>query len=262
MNCTVVRLLSAVPFLVASSAQAWEFRSRFIERVGVTDVLLPNNTIDASDGRTRTIRVQFGVFDDADGPAPAGGFTGWNAGFLTVSGPEDNSNEYRTPGRIAPFNHGGPEQVIPQGLPTSPFTELQFIDARLFDQTPMWNCNPDGSVPPMPLPVARGINTFISIYSFSITPNPGAVNYTVSAQGELHAAASWTLFGTPVPPSLPPGGVWPNDCVPGHVVYTQSGVETRLFQNTLTVIVPSPAPLAILLISTTALCHRRRTVLR
>ncbi|MGE3107454.1 MAG: hypothetical protein AB7G11_00615 [Phycisphaerales bacterium] len=73
MNTRSGILMACAALGCSASCQAWEVRCRFIERVGNVNVVLPGNMIDASNGAARSIRVQFGVFDDADGPAPAGG---------------------------------------------------------------------------------------------------------------------------------------------------------------------------------------------
>src|SRR5262245_4151212 len=88
----------------ASCAHAFEFRCRFVERVGTTDTVVPNNTLETAPGTPHRIRIQFGVFDDANGAAPAGGFVGWNVGTISVSRAADNSQDRRTPGRLTPFN--------------------------------------------------------------------------------------------------------------------------------------------------------------
>lgn len=143
-------LLAIVPAVIGAAAfpaWGWEFRCRFIERVGNINVELPGNTIDAGNGAPRNIRVQFGVFDDAESPAPAGGFVGCNIGSLAVDGSEDNSDERRNPGRLSPFTfaaspdaNGNPP--LPDG---DPFTMLTEIDATLGTQSPVWVCvDPDG----------------------------------------------------------------------------------------------------------------------
>src|SRR5262245_15256945 len=115
MPCLCPLLLALLLFAVP--AHAWEFRSRFIERIGTVDFPLANDTINAFDTPHR-IPIQFGVFDDADTPAPAGGFIGWNVGTISVSGAPDNSAERRTPGRLSPFNFSA--QPSANGFPPSP----------------------------------------------------------------------------------------------------------------------------------------------
>lgn len=104
-NLTLDVLAVAALFASAASCPAWEFRCRFVERVGNVDVVLPGNSLYIFPSQQpRSIRLQFGVFDDADGPAPIGGFLGWNVGRLAVSGSTGNSDDRRNPGRLAPFN--------------------------------------------------------------------------------------------------------------------------------------------------------------
>jgi hypothetical protein len=75
----LIAILAAAGLGLASSAHAYEFRVRFGTQVG--DVFTPGTQ--RSDGSweialsgvpaATRIRIQFGVFDDASGPAPAGG---------------------------------------------------------------------------------------------------------------------------------------------------------------------------------------------
>lgn len=245
----------------STSAGAWEFRCRFVERVGTVDVPLPDDTIDASNGNVRNIRIQFGVFDDASGPAPAGGFIGWNPGSLLVSGPEGNSDERRNPGRISPFNSGGgpsPKTVIPPGSSADPFTELHGINATIGLQSPIWVCPPDQSVPPPPPAPVRGRNTFVSVYAISINPNPGAVDYTITASGALLAAIDWQIVGTPVPPDCG-DPVDPADDIPGSITYAPFTAPAREFSCTLNVNVPSPPGATVLIfVGGVALLRRGR----
>src|SRR5688572_10619301 len=96
----------------AATADAYEFRVRFVERVGTNDVVLDGgDTILSPPGEEHRIRIQFGVFDDAAGPAPEGGYLGWNVGTITVNGGAGNSDEFRNSpsgqhngvGRLNPF---------------------------------------------------------------------------------------------------------------------------------------------------------------
>ena len=128
---------------VASSASAYEIRCRFVERVGSVDVPLQSNVIDATDHGVHNIRIQFGVFDDADGPAPDGGFVGWNVGTMTVSGSANNSDERRNSGRLSPWNFAaGPNSNGNPPLPGGdPFQMLTEIDATLGTQSRPWLCS-------------------------------------------------------------------------------------------------------------------------
>src|SRR5262249_38067495 len=101
----MVRVSASIVALVAATAPpcaAWEFRCRFVDGAGSVATPLANDTIDASDLQPHRIRLQFGVFDNDDGPAPAGGFIAWQ-GSITVSGTPQNSRERRTPGLLNPF---------------------------------------------------------------------------------------------------------------------------------------------------------------
>lgn len=247
---SATRLLSVVALtcVVAAAtpgAHGWHFDCRFIERIGNTNVELPGNVIDASNGSPRNIRVQFGVFDDADGPAPSGGFVGWNVGTLAVSGPAGNSDERRNNGRISPYNfaaqsgsNGNPP--LPGG---DPFTMLTEIDATLGTQSPVWTCwDPDGDgmgePTPMPVPTIRGWNTFVSVFAFRIDPQIDAVSYEVSAGGNLIAATEWLVVGSATPPDC--GDISDPACnIPGSVTYAPFPTQPQLFSSTLTVVVPS-----------------------
>src|SRR6185369_11508813 len=116
------------------------------ERVGTTDTVLAGNVIDASDRLPHRIRIQFGVFDDGEGAAPAGGYIGWNVGSISVSGTPENSQERRTPGRLSPFNFAASVTAngvpLPSGgtadLPGTDWQMLTQIDATLGTQSPPW----------------------------------------------------------------------------------------------------------------------------
>jgi hypothetical protein len=204
------------------AAEALTFQVRFVERIGTTDVVIGGNgaTVDASDGAARRIRVQLGVFDDGAGAAPAGGFVGWDVGTVSVSGTAGNSQERRTPGRIAPFNsstnpnaNGNPPPPTLAGPDSTgfDFQTLVEISAALGPQSPLWLCN--GSEPMVqPPPTIRGRNAFVSVYEITIDPAAGAASYTVTLGGNLIAASSWTTLGTPFPPDCDNG-------IPGTVTY-------------------------------------------
>lgn len=251
----VVSLIGA-----ASSCQAWEFRCRFVERIGNMDVPLAGNTIETFAGAPRNVRIQFGVFDDANGPAPLGGFVGWNVGTLQVSGPVDNSDERRTNGRIAPFNfslganaNGNPP--LPQG---DPFTMLTDIDSTLGTQSPVWVCRqPPGPVPePQPPAVVRGLNTFVSVYAITIDPSVTASSYTVTAGGNLIAASEWRTVGNPIAPDCGDPDD-PSDDIEGAITYAPLPVPVQAFSCVLQVIVPAPMT-GLLGVAGVLLANRRR----
>lgn len=244
-----------VVLTAGSLAHAWEFRARIVERVGNQDVVWPGNIVDASDGSPRNMRVQFGVFDDAEGVAPLGGFVGWNFGTIVVSGAADNSDERRNNGRIAPFNfspgllaNGNPP--APQG---DPFTMLTNIDSTLGTQSPIWTCDPNGVPLPMPAAIVRGWNTFVSVYAFQIDPRDGATSYTVTLGGNLIAANGWFTVGTPQPPDCGEPGPIPEQ--PGIVLYAPDLTAPREFTAALTVVVPAPSSV---LLATAGLALARR----
>ncbi|MGE3110020.1 MAG: hypothetical protein AB7G11_15385 [Phycisphaerales bacterium] len=239
--------------------QAWHFETRFVERVGNVDVILPGNAIDASNGDARSIRFQVGVFDDASSEAPAGGFAGWVGGgaSLTVSGSVGNSDERRNPGRLAPFNanqnpnaNGNPP--LPGG---DPFTVLTNLDVALNGQTIPWFCGADGQPLPRPEAIVRGRNTFVSIYAFSIDPNPGAVSYTVTASGFLYAVNRWVN----IPSTQEPDCSDPDNPLPGHADYGPIVEQPQNVVTVLNVMVPGPsAGVGVAVMGVWAVGRRRR----
>ncbi|MGE3107419.1 MAG: hypothetical protein AB7G11_00795 [Phycisphaerales bacterium] len=263
--CSVLAL--AVVAGAAASANAFEFRCRFVERVGTMDVVLAGNTIDASNGAARIIRVQFGVFDDATSAAPAGGYVGWNVGTLAVSGPSGNSAEDIASGvpagsggplaRLAPFNFApGGNGVGADGAGV--FDMLTGIDNTLGTQSPIWQCDSAGNAPPQPGAVIRGLNTFVSTYAFRINPaDMGGMNYTVTASGNLIAATEWRTVGTPNPPDCGDPGD-PMDDQPGSVTYAPFPTAPEAFQCVLTVVVPGPGSAALLGLGGLIAARRRR----
>jgi hypothetical protein len=148
----------------AANADAYEFRVRFVERVGSSDTVLSGgNTIATVGGQEHRIRIQFGVFDDAEGTAPGGGYLGWNIGTITVNGGAADSDEFRNSpgghhigvGRLPPFNFA-PASGGANGVPAGdPFEALTGIDNTLGTQSVVWNFGN-----PHPQPLLRGRNTW------------------------------------------------------------------------------------------------------
>ncbi len=243
---------------VAASANAYEFRVRFVERTGDfqtgSDIELDGgNTITTGVGQERRIRIQFGVFDDAAGAAPAGGYVGWNVGTITVNGGAGNSDEFRNDrdgahnqvGRLAPFNFA-PASGGANGLPgTDPFEALTAIDNTLGQQGRVWLFGQ-----PLPLPQTRGINTWVSTYEISVVPNAGATNYTIDFGGNLVAALEWRLVGKPTEPV--------DEGTPGLATYAPFADTPRAFSATLNVIVPAPGAAALLGLGGLVAIRRRR----
>lgn len=244
----------------ASSADAFEFRCRFVERIGNMDVPLVDNRIEVVPGVTRNIRIQFGVFDNAAGAAPAGGYVGWNVGTLAVSGAASNSDERRNNGRISPFNFGPGANAngnppLPGG---DPFTMLSEIDNTLGTQSPVWVCGPGGVIPPQPAAAVRGLNTYVSTFAFSVTANSAtSENYTVTAGGNLIAAAMWNTVGNPSAPDCGDPDD-PSDDVPGAVTYAPVPLTPQAFTCVLNVIVPGPGSAALLGLGGLLAARRRR----
>ena len=258
-----VRCMLAVTAVAqaSSTAGALEFRNRFVERVGNIDLPIAGNHLVIGSREVKRIRVQLGVFDDANGAAPQGGIRGWSLGTLAVSGSGDLASETRTPGRLAPFNfprgansNGNPP--LPDG---DPFNLLTEIDAAMGTQSPIWQCEPDGSVPDQPPAVVRGLNTFVSFFEFTITPMAEGV-YTIAASGNLLSATEWLLIGTPMPPECGDPAD-PSDDIAGNLLYAPVPAPLQSFSSVLTVEIPVPAPGAgpLLGLGVVALTRRRRS---
>lgn len=209
---TAIWATAAMGLLAAGgTASGYEVRIRFVERVGNTDVVIAHNEIDFSDGSARRIRMQIGVFDDAAGPAPAGGVVGWVNGSIATS-----HVGRRTPGRLGVFAFPAGTNGEPAA---DPFLRLTGIDAVLQPQSLPWECN-GGNPAPMPTPVIRGVNTYVSVWEATLDPEHCG-NANVEFSGEILVATRWDVVGQPTPPSCsaPP--------TPGSVVYAPV-VESRV----------------------------------
>ncbi len=229
-------------FASAATADAYEFRVRFVQRVGPEDIeLMGGNVFYASTGELNRIRVQFGVFDDAESAAPAGGLIGWNHGTITVNGHAGNSDDYRNSpdgvpngvGRLPPFDFA-PGSSGANGLPAEdPFEALTGIDNTQGPQTVAWVF---GS--PQPPARIRGRNTWVSTYEITVRGNAGATPYSIDLSGDLLAATSWDVFDL-----VPPEG--PDQT--GHVGYVPLLTTPHSFFATLQVTgLPSPSAAALL----------------
>lgn len=239
-----------------SSAQAFEFRVRWVTRVGTVDTPLGvgNATLNlmGADPAATRIRIQFGVFDDATGAAPAGGFVGWNVGTLTSAG-QTNTVLTRTPGRLAPFNFAG--QPTANGDPAAdPWNDLTMIDATLGTQAPFWNgCDAEGNPVPPPPPTIRGLNTFVSVYEITLDPNVGWTNFSITLGGNMIAATEWRIIGTPNPPDCSD----PDNPIPGMIQYAPFPTPPLPISGRLD-IVPAPGALALLGLGGLIAGRRRR----
>jgi hypothetical protein len=185
------------------------------------------------------------VFDDAQGPAPVGGFLAWNQGTLTTT----SGINTRTPGRLLPFTLAPPNG---NGLPLSdPFIELAGIDAARGEQLVPWLCAPDGQVPPMPPPDVLGLNAFVSVFEFTTVVN--GPNQVVAA-GHLLVGAQWFLGSSQPPDCGDPSD--PSDDMPGFVMYLPNAVfPGAQFSCNLNVV---PAPGMAMLVGAGALAISRR----
>jgi hypothetical protein len=248
----------------AVSANGFEYRCRWVERVGNTDVVIGGNNVDfdGGTGAPRRLRLQFGVFDDGGSVAPGGGFVGWNVGTLDVSGSDGNSAERRTPGRIAPFNFAtGPNSngnpPVPAGGDVD-FQHLSEIDSTLGTQAPFWGCTPaPGEVPaPQPAALVRGRNSFVSVYEITIDPTDGFQPYSITAGGNLIAATEWRVVGNPLFPDCGDPDD-PGDNVPGTIVYAPFPTDPVAFTCSIN-IVPAPGAAALLGLGGLLAARRRR----
>lgn len=180
---------------MTACADGQEVRARFVERVGNFDFVLPSNRLEFGFD-ARRVRLQVGVFDNQNGPAPVNGIAGWTDGAIDVS----RFIATRTPGRLAPYN-ATPGR---NGLPAEdPFLHLTDIDGLMGPQLQIWECN--GSVPnPRPTPRIRGRNTYTSVYEITIDAPGHCTNpLWVQFQGEIVLASGWLTLSedTPVCPS-------------------------------------------------------------
>jgi len=258
----------------AASANALTFQCRWVERVGSTDFVIGGDgaTLDlGSNVGARRLRLQFSVVDDASGPAPAGGFVGWNVGSLSVSGPAANSADRRTNGRISPFNFAS--QPTANGNPApaggvnagdavgTDFQNLTDIDCTLGTQSPFWGCiDTDGDGFPdtpaaQPNPTIRGRNAFVSVFEITTDViDVGGQNYSITAGGNLIAASEWRTVGTPTPPDCSDPGA----PVAGSVTYAPFPTAPTLFTCTLNIRVPAPGATALLGLGGLLVARRRR----
>jgi hypothetical protein len=242
--------LAAPAALVASSpAFAWEYRTRFVERIGTSDVIL-GDIVEFAPGSTHRLRFQAGVFDNDDGAAPAGGFNGYTIGTIQTFG---GGTWTRTPGRLAPFVFfPGPNANGNPPLPAGdPFTALSEIDAAIAIQSFPWTCDAQGNPNPMPLPVIRGRNEFISTYEITVVMDTRPTGeLRVVFGGQFTAADDWRIQGNPVPPDCDAGE-------PGSVFYfcPLNGSRPLLTEELRIIPAPGSACLALLV---APLTRRRR----
>jgi hypothetical protein len=218
---------------LAHDVQAYEFRSRFVRRIGDVDYPIQNqlNLEIHPDGYwpDARIRVQFGVFDDAEGVAPNGGFIGWTAGTINIT---SGFTGDRTPGRLWPFTFAPPQS---NGQPAAdPFTSLFLVEPILGDQVHFWPAGSDPDAPPPP--VIRGRNAWVSVYEFTINPlQQSYADSFVSITGGLYAAREWRIFQSS-PPTEDEDGI---------VTYLPFPMGPVAFSNQIRILnVPVPGPQA------------------
>lgn len=172
--------------MATAPASAYYYGVRFVERVGGSDLIL-GDSVTFLAGSTHRLRVQFGLFDDAAGPAPADGFVGWNSGSFDAN----FGSWARTPGRLDPFTFS--QSPYSNGVPqTDPFTHLEQIDNVIGSQALLWNCGPDGMPLPPPPPVIYGHNDYVSTFEATVTiPSDLEGPFQVAIGGNLIGLREW-----------------------------------------------------------------------
>jgi hypothetical protein len=245
----------------ATAAQAYEIRARWVSRVGagIPIDVVPAAGFDFSGlpaGTAVRFRLQFGVFDDAAGPAPAGGYLGWNVGTLTATGGTNTrTGTGGSPnGRVSPFNFAPGGEGVPAA---DPWMALTGIDNTLGTQPLPWNSIPGNPVPPpAPPPVIRGRNTFVS--TWEITTIPGASSYSITAAGNVLGCTVWNIVQQTPPGAGDDEEFGTIDDVPGSILYAPFADATRPFTSRLDLI-PAPGAFALLGLGGLVAFRRRRS---
>lgn len=235
-----IRMLGVLTALLAcGSLHAYEFRIRFVQRVGETDLPLASGDggtylfAQPASGTTIRVRLQLGVFDDNAGPAPTGGLLGWTAGVQSAL---EGGVFTRTPGRLLPFAACGSPQCNGQPL-VDPFTSISGIDATVALQTLRWECEGPGRPAPLPVPVVRAVNSYVSVWEFSVLVS-GAGPVRTSFAGNLYAASSWRQVGQAIPPDCSN----PQAPVAGSVTFVPVPLAPIGFTCTLQSVLDNPCP--------------------
>ena len=104
----------------------------------------------------------------------------------------------------------------------------------------------------MPLPVVRGVGSYVSVFVFTLLiPDDATENFTVTVGGNALAATSWAVIGTPTPPD-------PQTMTPGMVTYEPVATDPVPISAQLLVIVPGPGAAPAMLVPFIAALTRRR----
>jgi len=252
----------------ASAAQAYNIQARWVSRIGIG---LPSDPVPAAGfdatglaaGTAIRFRLQFGCFDDAAGPAPAGGFLGWNIGTLTATGGTNTRTGTGSAppadprGRLSPFTFAPdpPAEGIPQ---LDPWMALTSIDATLGTQPLPWNTiqgNPN--LPPPPAAVVRGNNTFISVWE--LTTVIGSDNYSITVGGNVLGATAWNVVQSNPPQAGDDEIFGTPDDVAGSILYAPFADAARPMTNVLNILVPAPGAFALLGLGGLVAFRRRRS---
>jgi uncharacterized protein (TIGR03382 family) len=200
-----------------------------------------------------TVRVQFGVFDDAGGAAPAGGFIGWNVGTMNGTPPPVVGSGAA---RLAPFNFASTAFAGTQ----SPLA-LNNIDNTLGTQSLVWNGGTAGGTVPDPAPpaVVRGRNGFIS--TFAIVLAAATNDFDVTAAGNTLVATAWNVIQTTEPDPGPDGLFDGIDDTNGSILYAPATLPAIPFTGCTAhflTAVPAPGAAALLGLGGLVAFRRRR----
>ena len=234
---------------IAASANAFNVQCRWVSRVGTVDTVIPATGYNFPVGQTTVnVRLQFGVFDDAQGAAPAGGFIGWNLGTITGS-PQPVAGSAAA--RLTPFNFA----PAPGFAGTQSPLALTAIDNTLGTQALVWSGIPGGSDPGSPPPaLVRGRNAFISVFSLTLA----AGTFDITAAGNSIVASAWNVIQS-APPEVGDDGVFgtPDD-VNGGVTYAPATLPPIAFTGCTASFVPAPGAAALLGLGGLVAFRRRR----
>jgi hypothetical protein len=247
----------------AGTANALTFECRWVERSGTVDTPIAGGSITVVPGSSHRFRLQFRVLDDG---SAAGGFVGWNVGTLDVSGAAANSQTRRTNGRVPPYVFAG--QPTANGNPPPAggvntgdaagvdIDHLTEVDATLGTQSPAWGCDAGGQPLPPPPALVRGLSSqanggWQSVFEVTDVSSLSAVNYSITAGGNLIAATEWRLVGTPIEPDCETG-------TPGSITYAPFPTAPTPFQCVLNIVVPAPGAAALLGLGGLLVARRRR----
>lgn len=255
----VVTALTAAS--VTSTAQAFVVDCRWTYNLSTSGAFTPMplgglQNHDPSANPFVRLRLEFQV----SGAGADGGFIGWNVGTLLAEGDCCESLARTEFPRRAPFNFlpNGNGASNPPMEPVPCGATIMGIDATQGFQTPIWECAPDGTPLPMPLPAIRGLSSFVSVYEVTLNLRAGVGTATVTAGGNALAASQWFTIGEPTPPDCG-DPLDPLDDVPGSVVYAPTTPPPMAFTCIAQInCIPTPGGAAMLAVGGGLVMRRRR----